>query len=304
MAMRIKTLFYCLVEGIKNLIKNRLMSVASITTIMASLFVVSVFYCVIVNLNHTIEAFEHQIGIAVFFNDGVTENEILTLRNQLEARDEVFEVTYISEEEAWDTFKVDYFAGREDLLDGFDEDNPLEGSASLQILFKDIEQQGALVDLLESEPIVRHVKEAREVTDIVQNMNNLVTYISIALIAILSIISLFIVSNTIRLGITLRKREINIMRYIGAKTVMIRGPFLVEGALIGLIGAIIPLGLINFTYNQVIDQIETRFYLLRDFLVFIPVDELLTSLAPVLLISGALLGILGSRFTVGRYLKV
>lgn len=302
--MKIRTLFYCLTEGIRNLIKNKLMSVASITTIMASLFVVSVFYCVIVNLNNTIEAFEHQIGIAVFFKDDVTENEILTLRNQLEARDEIFEVTYISEDEAWDTFKVDYFAGREDLLDGFDDDNPLEGSASLQILFDDISQQGALVDILEAEPIVDHVKEAREVTDIVQNMNHLVTYISLALIAILSIISLFIVSNTIRLGIALRKREINIMRYIGAKTIMIRGPFLVEGAVIGLIGAILPIGLIYLTYNQVIEQIETRFYLLKDFLIFLPVDVLLSSLAPVLLLSGILLGVLGSRFTVGRYLKV
>ena len=304
MVMRIKTLWYCLIEGIKNLFKNRLMSLASILTIVASLFIVSIFYCITVNLNYTLDEFEHNIGIAIFFEDNVTENEMLTLKTQLEAREEVYQVTYISEEDAWNEFKGDYFEGREELLDGFDDDNPLAGSASLQVLFEDISRQDHLIRLLESEVIVRHVKEAREVAAIVENFNDLVAYISLALIVILSIISLFIISNTIRLGIALRKREINIMRYIGAKTLMIRGPFIVEGALIGLIGASIPLLAISYFYNQVVQSIITQFYLLKDFLVFIPVEELMVQLTPIMLISGASLGVIGSRFTIGRYLKV
>ena len=302
--MRIKTLWYCLIEGVKNLFKNRLMSLASILTIVASLFIVSIFYCITVNLNYTLDEFEHNIGIAIFFEDNVTENEMLTLKTQLEAREEVYQVTYISEEDAWNEFKGDYFEGREELLDGFDDDNPLAGSASLQVLFEDISRQDHLIRLLESEVIVRHVKEAREVAAIVENFNDLVAYISLALIVILSIISLFIISNTIRLGIALRKREINIMRYIGAKTLMIRGPFIVEGALIGLIGASIPLLAISYFYNQVVQSIITQFYLLKDFLVFIPVEELMVQLTPIMLISGASLGVIGSRFTIGRYLKV
>jgi cell division transport system permease protein len=304
MVMRIKTLWYCLIEGVKNLFKNRLMSLASILTIVASLFIVSIFYCITVNLNYTLDEFEHNIGIAIFFEDNVTENEMLTLKTQLEAREEVYQVTYISEEDAWNEFKGDYFEGREELLDGFDDDNPLAGSASLQVLFEDISRQDHLIRLLESEVIVRHVKEAREVAAIVENFNDLVAYISLALIVILSIISLFIISNTIRLGIALRKREINIMRYIGAKTLMIRGPFIVEGALIGLIGASIPLLAISYFYNQVVQSIITQFYLLKDFLVFIPVEELMVQLTPIMLISGASLGVIGSRFTIGRYLKV
>ncbi len=304
MVMRIKTLWYCLIEGIKNLFKNRLMSLASILTIVASLFIVSIFYSITVNLNYTLDEFEHNIGIAIFFEENVTENEILTLKTQLEAREEVYEVTYVSEKQAWEDFKGDYFAGREDLLEGFDEDNPLVGSASLQVLFDDISKQDHLIRLLESESIVRHVKEAREVAAIVENFNDLVAYISLALIVILSIISLFIISNTIRLGIALRKREINVMRYIGAKSMMIRGPFIVEGALIGVIGAAIPLIAISNFYDRVIQSIMTQFYLLNDFLVFIPVEQLMVQLTPIMLISGAALGIIGSRFTIGRYLKV
>ena len=304
MVMRIRTLWYCLIEGIKNLFKNRLMSLASILTIVASLFIVSIFYSITINLNQTLDTFEQNIGIAVFFEKDVTENAILTLKTQLEAREEIYEVTYISEEQAWEEFKGDYFKGREELLEGFDEDNPLVGSASLQVLFNDISKQDHLITLLETESIVRHVKEAREVAAIVENFNDLVAYISIALIIILSIISLFIISNTIRLGIAFRKREINIMRYIGAKTLMIRGPFIVEGALIGLIGASLPLLTIWYFYDQVVQSILKQFYLLNDFLIFVPVEELMVQVTPIMLIAGTALGVIGSRFTIGRYLKV
>lgn len=271
---------------------------------MASLFVVSIFYCIVMNLNFILNEFEHNIGIAVFFNDGVTESQILTLKNQLEARDEVFQVTYISDEEAWQTFKNDFFAGREELLDGFEEDNPLKGSASIQILFSDITKQEQLVTLLNQEDIVRHVREAREVTLIVQNINSLVTYVSIALVFILSIISLFIIANTIRLAIALREREINIMRYIGARTLMINGPFIVEGIIIGLIGAAIPLLGIQLTYDTVIHSITTQFIILKDFLVFIPKELLVKQLAPSILAAGGILGYLGSQMTVSKYIKV
>jgi cell division transport system permease protein len=302
--MRPRTLFYCFTQGIKNLFKNRLMTMASITTIMASLFVVSIFYCILANLDFILEEFEHNIGIAVFFNEGVTENEILTLRNQLELKEEVFQVTYISEDAAWDTFKTEYFEGREDLLQGFNSDNPLTGSASLQVLFSDISKQEVLVEQLSKETIVRHVREAKEVTSIVQNVNSLVTYVSIALIFILSIISLFIIANTIRLAIALREREINIMRYIGARTLMINGPFIVEGVIIGLIGAAIPIIIIYLTYNSVIGSIVNQFIVLKDFLVFIPLEQLLNRLAPSILGAGGVLGYLGSQLTVSKYIHV
>ncbi len=304
MFMSIRILSYCLGQGIKNFFKNRLMTMASVTTITASLFVVSVFYCMAVNVDYIIDRFEQNIGIAIFFQEDVSENEILTLKNQLEARAEVFQVNYISEDMAWDTFKSDYFEGREELLEGFSGDNPLKGSASLQVLFDDISKQEGLVDLLMEEEIVRHVREAQEVTDIIQDMNRLISYVSIGLIGLLSLISLFIIANTIRLAIAIRKREISIMRYIGAKNSMIRGPFLVEGVIIGLVGAAIPTGIIYYFYDDVVYNLSVQFFLLRDFLVFLPVEDIITRLLPISLLVGGFLGFLGSRFTVGRYLKV
>lgn len=160
------------------------------------------------------------------------------------------------------------------------------------------------MDLLMEEEIVRHVREAQEVTDIIQDMNRLITYVSIGLIGLLSLISLFIIANTIRLAIAIRKREISIMRYIGAKNSMIRGPFLVEGVIIGLVGAAIPTGIIYYFYDDVVYNLSVQFFLLRDFLVFLPVEDIITRLLPISLLVGGFLGFLGSRFTVGRYLKV
>lgn len=302
--MRPRTLVFCVIHGIKNLFKNKLMSLASIATITASLFVVGIFYCTIMNLEYTLDDFQTNIGIAVFFHPDVTENEILTLKNQLTVRKEVAEVTYISGDEAWKNFKKEYFKEREDLLAGFENDNPLSQSASLQVLFRDISKQPNLIKLLNEQEIVRHVRDATEVGQMMSSINNLVTYIGAILIIILGLISLFIIGNTIRMAIAVRRREIVIMRYVGAKTIMIKGPFIIEGIIIGLIGAMIPLLMISYFYNGVVDNILVQFYILRQVLIFIPIQELIKTLTPVMLISGGVLGFIGSSVTVGRYIKV
>lgn len=301
--MSLRIFWYMLTEGIKSFLKNRFMTLASITTIGASLLVIGVFYSLAVNIDYILDKFEQNIGIAVFFEENVTENEILTLKNQLEKLEAINEVNYISEESAWETFKNEYFEGREALLEGFGDDNPLKGSASLQVLFSDITKQGEVVDYLEGNEIVRHIRETREVTDVMKDLSRLVMYVSFILILLLSIVSLFIIANTIRLAIALRKNEIQIMRYIGAKNIMIRGPFLVEGIIIGLVGALIPLAVIYAFYDRAAEWVNSQFYLLRDFLVFLPVEQIVYNLIPYAFGIGALLGFLGSLVTVGRYLK-
>lgn len=302
--MSIRSLRYCIVEGVKNLFKNRLMTFATITSIMASLLIISIFYAVIANFDFMLGEFEKNIGIAIFFEEGTTEAQMLELKEVLEKREEVYKVEYIDGEVAWESFRVEYFQGREELLEGFGNDNPLVNSSSLQVLFQDITKQERLVELLNEQKIVRYVREAREVTDIVASANQFITYVSIALITILAVISIFMVSNTIRLAIALRKNEINIMRYMGAKTSMIRGPFVIEGVFIGLIASIAPIVLLKYFYVDITNLVTTQFTVLSDFLVFLPVQELLGIIMPLTISSGAILGFLGSTITISRYIKV
>lgn len=302
--MSLRTLGYSLSKGLQNMVKNGWMSVISIMTIAVNVFVIIVFYTVVTNVDFMMTEFEKNIGVAVFFEKNTTEEQILELKAKLEKRAEVYRIEYISAAQAWESFKEQYFGQREELLTGFGEDNPLAESASLQISLADISKQGTLVQVLKAENIVRYVRETRDVTYVVEAVNKLVTYVSVGLLTILILLALFLISNTIRLAVTLRNEEIGIMRYIGARNMMIRGPFLVEGILIGIIGASIPLILFYYVYPDVVIQIQKSYAILSDYLIFLSRDRILRTLIPIALFSGAGIGYLGSRVTVGKYLNV
>ena len=136
------------------------------------------------------------------------------------------------------------------------------------------------------------------------SVNKLVAYISIAIIAILLAVSIFLISNTVTMGITVRREEIAIMKYIGAKDGFVRAPFIIEGILIGLVGAIIPLIMLYFMYNKAITYILNKFSLLNNILDFLPVTQVYQTLLPVGLVLGIGIGFLGSFFTIRKHLRV
>lgn len=301
--MKLRTILFLMGQGIVNIFKNRLMSIAAITTITACIFVISIFYIIGVNVEFMLDSVESNMGITVFFEDETTEARILEIKQLLEVRSEVAKVTYISPEEAWESFKNDYFEGREDQLAGFDGDNPLKDSASLVIFYQDLDTQQALAAYVTSLPDVRYIRQAEEVVAMMQSFNQLVRYSSLVVVVILVIIAIFLISNTVRLGISTRKKEIEIMKYIGARDGFIRGPFIIEGMLIGLVGTVIPLGLIYFVYNDATASLVAQFDLLSGFLVFEEVNTIYLTLVPIALATGVLIGLIGSRVTIGRYLK-
>lgn len=301
--MKIRTVFYLISQGFVNMFKNRLMTMAAITTIAACIFVVSIFYIVGANVSYMLDAVENNLGITVFFEYDVSQERIQEIKSLVEARSEVYRVEYISPEEAWENFKGSYFEGREDQLSGFEGENPLEDSASLIVYFDDLDTQAALSSYVESLPDVRYIRQAEHVVGIMQSINQLVRYASLILVTVLVIISMFLISNTVRLGISTRQKEIEIMRYIGAKNSFIKGPFIIEGILIGTIGTIIPLGIVYYFYNDVTVSLSGQFSLLSSFLIFMNVDELFRTLIPIAAGVGVLIGLIGSRLTIGRYLK-
>ncbi|NDL67653.1 permease-like cell division protein FtsX [Anaerotalea alkaliphila] len=301
--MKIRTLGYCMHQGVRSMFKNRLMSVASISTISACLLVVGIFFAVAVNVEHMLGEIENRIGLAVFFNQEVEEEKILEIKTALEAKPEVHKVEYVSAAQAWENFKEEYFRGREDLLVGFDDDNPLEDSASLQIFMNDISMQKQLVGSIGALPEVRYVRQAEQVTSVIESFNSLVAYTSLGMTAILVMVSIFLISNTVRLAISIRKKEIKIMRYVGAKNSLITAPFLFEGILIGVVGSLIPMLLIYLAYDQATERLHAQFLILREYLVFLPVWTVLQTLVPLSLFIGVLIGLVGSQWTIHKYLK-
>ncbi len=302
--MKIKTFGYCFEQGAINLFKNSLMSLASIGTISACIFIIGVFYTIASNVDFMVHTIQNNIGIAVFFDEDITQEQIQTLKTTIGQREEVFSITYISSDQAWDSFKESYFKDKEDMLIGFENVNPLEDSASFQVFLADITKQEQLVNDIAALEGVRYIKDDLQVTEVIRSISDLIKYLSIILVAVLIIVSVFLISNTVRLAIELRKVEINIMKYVGATDAFIRGPFIIEGATIGLLGALLPLVLIYSFYNEVITKLVTQFILLDDYLVFMPVGDIMTRLVPLAVVIGAGIGIVGSMMTIHKHLKV
>ncbi len=298
--MRMSSFFYTLGQGFKNLRRNRWYTLASIATISACLFLFGMFYSIVSNFQHVVKTAEEGVSVTVFFKEGTTEDIILAAKALIEKRPEVNRVEYVSAEAAWESFKQDYLG---EYADGFTE-NPLEDSANLQIYLRDVSMQPALVTYLESMNDVRTVNRSEVTASTLSGINSLVAYISIGIIAILLMVSIFLISNTVTIGISVRKEEISIMKYIGATDFFVRAPFVIEGILIGLIGSVIPLLIIYVIYTKAAVFLAERFSMLSSLLDILPVNTIFEALIPISVLIGVGIGFLGSVTTVRKHLHV
>ncbi len=316
--MRISTLGYVGKQGVKNIGKNKMFSMASIATMAACIFLFGLVCSIVMTFQHIIQMAEEGVAITVFFNDDADDAQIQNIKEQLMGRDDVGDVIYVSADEAWEKFKVEYFEGNQDLAEGF-RDNPLVGSDNYEVYMKinDEEQtniftkgrtlsttQKELVDFASGLEGVRKVNKSDVVANVLSSVNTLVGYVSAAIILILLGVSIFLISNTVTMGITVRREEIAIMKYIGAKDFMVRSPFVIEGLIMGLVGAILPLVLLYFLYGKAIEYIMSKFSILNNIIEFLPVVDVYRYLLPIGLALGVGIGFAGSYFTVRKHLKV
>ena len=311
--MKISTLFYTIKQGFANIFRNKWYSLASIATISACLFLFGLFYCSVANFQNILKTAEEGVSVTVFFHSDMdnceshvdgqipSEQRLEEIGQEIAKRAEVSEVQFQSADDAWATFGPDYFG--EDYAEGFPE-NPLAGEDTYEIFLSDVSMQDALVTWLQSIPEVRKVNYSEMTANTLSGLNLLIAYVSMGIIVILLAVSIFLISNTVAIGISVRSAEINIMKYIGATDFFVRAPFVLEGMLIGLIGAAVPLGLIYSLYNYALNYVINRFMVLSGFLNFLSVDEIFHFLIPVSLGVGVGIGFLGSIATVRKHLHV
>ena len=311
--MKISTLFYTIKQGFANIFRNKWYSLASIATISACLFLFGLFYSIVANFQNILKTAEEGVSITVFFHSEMDNCEshaegqvpsgqrIEEIGQEITKRAEVSDVQFKSADEAWATFGPDYFG--EDYAEGFPE-NPLAGEDTYEIFLSDVSMQDALVTWLQSIPEVRKVNYSEMTANTLSGLNLLIAYVSMGIIVILLAVSIFLISNTVAIGISVRAEEINIMKYIGATDFFVRAPFVLEGMLIGLIGAAVPLGLIYSLYNYALNYVINRFMVLSGFLNFLSVQDIFHFLVPVSLGVGVGIGFLGSISTVRKHLHV
>ncbi len=277
--MRISTIGYVIKQGFKNIGRNMMFSLASIATMSACIFLFGLFFSILFNFQYIIKSAEEGVAITVFFEDGITQAQIDNIGQALRGRDDVSDVKYVSADDAWEEFRSKYFGENEELADGFRNDNPLANSSNYEVYMKTLDDdvdislmggkslsttQQDLVRFAGSLDGVRSVKKSDLVANMLSSVNVLVAYISVAIILILFGVSIFLISNTVAMGITVRKEEIAIMKYIGAKDFVVRSPFVIEGLIIGLVGAVLPLALLYVLYGKAVAYIMEKFSILTN----------------------------------------
>lgn len=305
--MKLSTLLRHIREGVKSVIRNGWMTFASLSSIVISLFILGVFLLLAMNVNNLADQFESQVEVRVYLQVGTEQAKIDELKNAIGNIPEVSKVEFVSKEQGLELMRKNLGADGQELLDGYDkENNPLPDSFTVEVF--DPQQIGLAAKKIEAigssdvaKPIAS-VKYGQGTVETLFKITNAVRNIGLVIVIGLGITAMFLISNTIKMTILARRREIGIMKLVGATNNFIRWPFFVEGALIGVFGSLVTVALLLFGYSRLVDASQVSLGLMMIKLVTLKQAGL--QVAVLLFGLGTLIGIWGSTLSVRRYLKV
>ena len=278
------------------------MTVASIIAVAACISIMSFSYCVVSNLQYMLDQMEDSIGISVFLKGDLTSEDIENMKTTISGLDHVTNVTYISPADALDQLKEQWGAD-EDIFIGLDDtNNPL--SHSFQVELDQIESQDAVLAELQKIEGVDKVEYGQSLSEMLMSVSNVFQVAGILVMLVLGVISVMIIINTIRISVMNRRVEINIMKYVGATDWFIRWPFIIEGIIIGLIGAILPMLVGMPMYGKTVSLFYNHIPFVENFVRFRVVGDVFSFVLPAALIFGILLGVVGSVTSIRKHLQV
>ncbi|NLZ45627.1 MAG: ABC transporter permease [Clostridiales bacterium] len=302
--MRATTFTGLIGQGAKGIWKNRMMSFASFCIMLVSLLLVGLTLLLSINLSRIVDSLESKNEIVVIINDGTTQEEITSLGKSIESLANIEACNFFSRDEAWKSM-VENMSGDQKDLFPYDEENPLPDTYRVQI--QDLESLNTTSVQISAFPNVEKVKSPNEYAEIFINIRNILTLVSAAIVITLVIVCLIIISNTTRASVFSRRKEINIMRYVGATNSFIRIPFFIEGMLVGVLAGLASLGLTKFVYESIYNLVTSNSVKifstigLTSIYSFGDISKYLT-LAYIL--SGAIIGALGTTISTRKYCKV
>lgn len=291
------SLNYFFRETVKSLFRNRFMAIASVLTVTLSMFILGIFLSAVLNINHMASYLENQVEMTVYLKDGLKTQQVMTVGSRLKSLSGLKEIAFTDKDQAMEEFRnrMGEQAGLLDSING----NPLP--ASYQTSFNSPDELKMAVNIVRNYSEVEAVQYGQDVIEQLYRIAKIIRISGIILILFLAAAELFIISNTIRLTVFARRREIQIMKYVGATNGFIRWPFLFEGMIIGLIGSTIAFILLCLGYNLILEEMTEAglvFFSLIPFWPFMPYVSLF------ILASGIIIGALGSAISLRKYMKV
>ncbi len=289
-----------IVEAFKNLWRNRMMSFASVTSVMLSLLILGFVFAIIININSFVEGAQDQFEeITIYLQDGLDSEAKANLLIDIEGIIGVKKVTYLSKEDALIRWKYEW-GDKAYLLDGLDS-NPLPDSVIVTL--NNLSASDSVVKVLDTLSGVEDIKFYKDVIDKILGASRFIRTLGFGIIVILLIVSTLIITNTIKLAVNSRDREINIMKYVGATNWYIKRPFMIEGTVLGLVGALIAATIIFLSYNYMYNFFSSQFYVLIA-AHFVPVDAVISDLLIIFIVLGVGIGTLGSINAMRKHLNV
>ena len=302
--MRYNVVSYLIGEGLKSIFKNKKSTFTSIGVMCATMFIFGIFFAIGENINSFVEQVELSQGIRVVVDYEATEEEIEKVNEELNKIEGINNIDYISSDDALISMK-EYFdkEGKSYVMDGYEVGNSFF-RASYIVTLKDITQSKQVKEQIMKIDNVVEIKSKDEMIEKLIGLANGIKIGTAVLLIILIIISIFIISNTIKLTVHMRKKEITIMKYIGATNSFIRWPFIIEGIIIGIVSSIIAIALIGLVYNIIAAKlIETSFLQLIS-MSLVSFSSMFKTIVGVYLIMGIGIGVLGSSISMKKYLEV
>ncbi len=298
--MSLSKLKYSFKEAKKNVIRNGLMSVASLFTIASCLLILGVFTLLSLNVNSITEQIKDQCEIQLYINTEATQERVAQIGEEIRSVENVKEISLFTKEDTLAYAKADMFDGNEGMLEGFDEDNPF--SDSYKIVLDDIERTTETVAELEKIVDVDKVVNKQDVVNTVVSLSGGVKKFTIAMMIVLLMVAIVIISNTVKLTVFNRRKEINIMKYIGATDRFIRIPFVLEGLIIGFSAAVIAFLLVFWGYFALVSYIGDK--LNFGVVELIRAGEVAPILAILFVVFGSMIGVVGSAISMRKHLHV
>jgi len=303
--MKIRNLKYYIKEAFISIIRNRLMNIASMITVSCCIFVLMFSYGIVANIDHLLNSIEDELMLSVFVLDEVPDEDLDSIHARIMAIDYVTYARFISSEEAMAAFGTRY-SDDPDFLVGLTEGGIRILPRTYEISVDDINHQDIVRRELEQYIGIyfEQVRYAQEAVETLISINNVIRIGSIIAILFLGSVSIIIIMNTIKLTVTNRQSEINIMQYVGATAWFIRWPFILEGMITGFIGAIVPLVVGFFGYSEIIRRVNETLPVMDEIFEFLTTAQVFIVLIPGSLMLGTLIGAIGSITSVRRHLHV
>lgn len=296
--MKIRGIRYFLSEAFKNIFSNGWMTIASIFTVVASLLVLGVFLTLSLNVNNMVGNLQDSYQILAFVDEKVNDDGVITIGNEIKKIPNVTDAVLTTSEERLENLR-NKMGENASKLDRYKDDNPLRDM--YQVTLEDLSLSSDTIKSLEKVDGIAKIQRNEDAINKLVKMASYIQNFSIWIIIALAVVSIFIISNTIKLTVYTRRKEINIMKFVGATDWFIRWPFIIEGIFIGLIGAGVSIGLVLAGYTILTDIIDS---LNIAFLTMKPLSDLLTIIISSSLGLGAILGGIGSFISVRKHLNV